>query len=276
MSILQARQAGSGQVVTVTGVVTSGPELGTIRYIQDSTAGIAVYSTLVSNWVQGDSVMITGKLTEYFGLLEIAAPITLDTVLKQNTIPPSSKRIHIADMGEALEGQLVTLKKVFFRSGGSQIAAGSSYVISNGTDSTSAYFRNGSPLAGVTLPSDTVDITGICSQFTQYQILLRSDDAWIPYEPDPIAATAIVDLRKAIKLFPNPVTSDFLSVELPAGTGWKAEIRDATGRVQKIDEQIWSESGFLLNLVVPDLPKGFYQITISNCNKFYFSKFLHL
>ena len=32
-----------GQVVTVTGIVTSGADLGSVRYLQDATAGIALY-----------------------------------------------------------------------------------------------------------------------------------------------------------------------------------------------------------------------------------------
>ncbi|HIN42264.1 MAG TPA: hypothetical protein EYM86_07435, partial [Flavobacteriales bacterium] len=32
-----------GDVVTITGIVTSGADLGSVRYIQDASAGIALY-----------------------------------------------------------------------------------------------------------------------------------------------------------------------------------------------------------------------------------------
>ena len=42
-NILEARESGVGAVVTVVGVVTSDENLGSVRYIQDETAGIAIY-----------------------------------------------------------------------------------------------------------------------------------------------------------------------------------------------------------------------------------------
>ena len=41
--ILTARSQGVGANVTVTGVITNGDELGPIRYIEDATAGLALY-----------------------------------------------------------------------------------------------------------------------------------------------------------------------------------------------------------------------------------------
>ena len=41
--ILTARGQGVGATVTVTGEVTNGEELGPIRYIEDVTAGLALY-----------------------------------------------------------------------------------------------------------------------------------------------------------------------------------------------------------------------------------------
>ena len=32
-----------GQTVTVTGIITSGADLGSVRYVQDASAGIALY-----------------------------------------------------------------------------------------------------------------------------------------------------------------------------------------------------------------------------------------
>ena len=42
-NIMEARESGVGAVVTVVGVVTSDENLGSVRYIQDETAGIAIY-----------------------------------------------------------------------------------------------------------------------------------------------------------------------------------------------------------------------------------------
>ena len=65
-----------GQTVTVVGVVTSDDNLGSVRYLQDATAGIAIYPGQDwSSWDAtpqiGDSLSVTGPITEYNGLLEI-------------------------------------------------------------------------------------------------------------------------------------------------------------------------------------------------------------
>ena len=42
-----------GSVVTVTGIVTNADELGPIRYIEDGTAGIALYDLTSNNYLSG-------------------------------------------------------------------------------------------------------------------------------------------------------------------------------------------------------------------------------
>ena len=65
-----------GQTVTVTGVVTSDDNLGSVRYLQDATAGIAIYPG--QDWTAwsatpqiGDSLTVTGEITEYLSLIHI-------------------------------------------------------------------------------------------------------------------------------------------------------------------------------------------------------------
>lgn len=54
-----------GQTVTVSGVITSDDNLGSVRYLQDATAGIAIYpGEDWSSWEAtpqiGDSLSVTG------------------------------------------------------------------------------------------------------------------------------------------------------------------------------------------------------------------------
>ena len=73
-NIQSARNQGVGATVTVTGLITNGNELGIIRYIEDSSAGLAIYDqaqVFMSNVVRGDSVTVTGVLVDYNGLLEM-------------------------------------------------------------------------------------------------------------------------------------------------------------------------------------------------------------
>ena len=79
ITIAAARALGAGATVTVSGIVTNGPELGVIRYFQDATGGLSGYSTNQSlppnntaftSLMPGDSIIITGTLKSYNNLLE--------------------------------------------------------------------------------------------------------------------------------------------------------------------------------------------------------------
>ena len=73
--ISAARTQPVGATVTVSGIVTSGAEFGSVRYLQDATAGIALYPgaawTGFPDPQVGDSLTMTAALSEYNGLLEV-------------------------------------------------------------------------------------------------------------------------------------------------------------------------------------------------------------
>lgn len=85
--ILQGQQSLSdirllplGSVVTTSGILTSGPEFGQIRYMQDADAGIALYSSSLSSTKAGDSILVTGVLSRYKGELQLAPIITFQII----------------------------------------------------------------------------------------------------------------------------------------------------------------------------------------------------
>ena len=81
MTIAEVRAQGTGDVITE-GIVTSC--VGTTGYIQDATAAICVYGAELT---VGDEIRVSGTLTTFNGLLEIASPEV--TVLSSgNTVNP--------------------------------------------------------------------------------------------------------------------------------------------------------------------------------------------
>ena len=59
-----------GSSVTITGLVTNGDELGPIRYVEDGTMGIKLFTiyqliTYSMEFQRGDSITITGTLVDY-------------------------------------------------------------------------------------------------------------------------------------------------------------------------------------------------------------------
>jgi len=74
ITIAEARQASEGSTVTISGILTVSDQFAGAAYMQDTTAGIAVYDAQVYGdgiFEIGDSITITGKISIYNGLVEV-------------------------------------------------------------------------------------------------------------------------------------------------------------------------------------------------------------
>lgn len=180
--ILDARTNYSiGDVVTVTGVITSGESLGSVRYLQDETAGIALYPG--TTWddvtpVPGDEVTITGEITEFNGLLEIGPNISSTVVNSSGNMLPDQQLITPGAMDESLEAERVAIEGCTFDAAGNVFSGNSSYTFSNGTETGEIYVRSGNFLVGEAIPFGAQDLFGIVSQFSftgddGYQLLIE-------------------------------------------------------------------------------------------------------
>ena len=176
--IATARSQGIGATVTVTGVVTNGDELGPIRYIQDSSAGLALYDpTPLSGVLRGEEVTVSGVLVDYNGLMEMTPVNSL--VTNPGTYTVSPQIVTPNQIGENTESELVQIDNVIFNGGGSSFTAGTHDFTSNG-QSGRVYIRTGSPLENTLIPIGPITLIGISSQYTfstppndGYQILPR-------------------------------------------------------------------------------------------------------
>ncbi len=79
-TILEAKSLPFGSVVTTTGTISCGNEFGTIRYMQDNEAGIALYDDDLSSTKQGDSIIVTGVLSKYRGQVQISPVFSFEVV----------------------------------------------------------------------------------------------------------------------------------------------------------------------------------------------------
>ena len=176
--IATARLQGVGSTVTVTGVVTNGDELGPIRYIEDVTAGIALYDpTIMGGVVRGDEVTVTGVLVDYNGLMEMQPVNSLTVNSSGNSFIPQV--VTPLQIGESTEGELIQINNVIFNSGGNVFIVGTHDFNSNG-ETGKIYIKAGSPLENSMIPMGAVSLIGISSQYTfsvpandGYQILPR-------------------------------------------------------------------------------------------------------
>jgi len=179
-TIQQVRNMSVGSTVTVKGVVSNGTELGSIRYMQDGTAGIAIYGNTLSSLTTGDSVTATGVLFDFSGLLELSPT---NSFTDHGPVTPNVPQvIPITSAGEALESQLVRIENVTFVQSGTFTAGNSTVQITNGVNTLDVRINGSTNIDGTAIPAGAVTITGLMGQFNaNYQIVPRSLSDIVPY-----------------------------------------------------------------------------------------------
>jgi len=179
-TISQVRNLGIGQTVTVTGVATNGSELGNIRYIQDGTAGIACYGSIVSSVQRGDSITATGVLFDFSGLLELSP--TSNVINHGPGVLPQAQIIPFSSATESLESQLVRFDNVTFVQTGSFATGNSTVQVTNGTATFDVRVNGSTNIDGTTIPTGPISIVGELGQFNaNYQIIPRNLLDIFPY-----------------------------------------------------------------------------------------------
>jgi hypothetical protein len=104
-----------GQTVTVRGVITTCRELTTpIVYFQDYTGGLVGYDGAFNSGVnRGDSVQLTGVVTQFNGLTELT-PVSSFSILASgiNVTPRVVTTNNVRVNGETYEGQLIRINNI--------------------------------------------------------------------------------------------------------------------------------------------------------------------
>ncbi len=166
ITIAAARASATGDTVTIRGIVSNGAEFGSsLRYIQDGTAGVALFDGSLSSLVRGDSVEVVGTVTTFYNLLEIS--VSNFTVINSGNVihPPVVLSIPFA-YAEQYEGQLVQINSISFTSTGIFAANASTNITDGGNSAVvrinSSYVGN---LTGTIIPTSTVGLVGIMGQF---------------------------------------------------------------------------------------------------------------
>ena len=180
--IATARAQGIGTTVTITGIVTNGDELGPIRYIEDATAGMAIYDPgAMGAVVRGDEVTVTGVLVDYNGLLEMQ-PVNSNSINSSgNSIAP--QLITPIQIGEATESELIQIDNLIFNNGGSVFTGNTSFDFTANGETGKIYLKTGHQLENTLIPMGPVTLIGISSQHTystppvgDYQVLPRDNN----------------------------------------------------------------------------------------------------
>lgn len=164
--------------IKVRGVVTVAGELGRTYYIQDTTGGVALYD--ISGFMKrGDTVVVTGFVDNFYGLVEIKNGSVLERVSGAEPSPDTLTCHELTGGGERYEGVLVHVNSV--TTSASMLMG--AITIHDSTGSFTVYIDNDSELYGRPAPEDTFNITGVVSQhvvgppyFGGYQIVPRTSE----------------------------------------------------------------------------------------------------
>jgi hypothetical protein len=184
----------SAESFTVEGIVTTAVNLTTstsrLFYIQDATAGIAVFwrnSTQLP--ALGDRVRVVAPIGFFNGLLQFAPnatnAATSVTVVGSGAALPTPA---VLDAGssdfallENLEGRLVVMRNVNVNRDAATFGSGQNVVVTNAAGQTGVILRIDSrvtEIIGTARPTNAVDIVGVLSQFdssnprnTGYQVI---------------------------------------------------------------------------------------------------------
>jgi len=178
-----------GKWVVVKGVVTVANEFGGPSYLQDATAGIAMYDSSVSqNVAEGDEILLLGIVSPYNDMFELNPCQLLQTVSQGNavdTLVMSIVQIKAQNQNgvEPYECRLIRvngINKVVTTTGSTATSwittgSGTNYELISGIDTMEVRISTKANLANSSVPSSQFDIVGTLGQFTTYyQILPRS------------------------------------------------------------------------------------------------------
>ena len=168
----------TGQVFTITGIVTSSNQFGNSGpgSVQDATAGVCIYGPNFANAVDiGDSVTVTAELTQFSGLTELSFNLPgASVVVHSSGNEATPEIITINDIStqqwngyEEFEGLLIRINNVTIQGTGN-FAGGTNYNITDPTGTLTSGMRidnDVSSIIGQPIPSSAVDIIGILQQY---------------------------------------------------------------------------------------------------------------
>jgi phosphatidylserine/phosphatidylglycerophosphate/cardiolipin synthase-like enzyme len=184
------------QPVTVRGIVTVTKQFGGPAYMQDASGGLAVFDLDFENSVSiGDEVTVTGTVTQYNGLTELASATLHKTHSRGNEALPLvvtvSQLLKDGANGlEEFEGLLVQLNRITVRDAAGQplstwavSGSGANFWLHSGPDSVQVRIdADVTSLANQSAPSGEFDIVGVVGQFIStspfigaYQLMPRSN-----------------------------------------------------------------------------------------------------
>ncbi len=198
-NISDVRKLREGETATISGIITNGSELGPIRYIQDATAGLAIYDSKLSNVKRGDSITITGVVDIYNNLFELKNVSSLTVHTSGNELP-KPKVLSIDQIGEDYEGQLIRINNIEFNNANGSFSGNKNYNFTDGTKTGVIRINTSSPIVGQGIPTGKIDLVSICSQYSYDEDDTRNGYQLLPREMEDFVLNSAINITSSIHI----------------------------------------------------------------------------
>lgn len=177
--IVDAREFALGSRITVAGRVTVANEFEGPLYMQDGTAGLAVFwSPLLESAEIGDSIKVSGPLTVFTAgvpgadsdfLLQISTTES-DNIITYEIFDVANKKVNPTTItveelnSDEYQGQLVLIQNATIDHSGA-FGTNANYDITDGTGTAELRIDNSTNLVGAVAPTEAVSIIGAAGKF---------------------------------------------------------------------------------------------------------------
>ncbi len=272
-----------GQTVTVRGVVTTSREFGVPTvYFQVPSAGMVGYdATFGPNVNRGDSVQVTGVVTQYNGLTELQ-PVTSYQVLSTGINTPTPIVVtpgQIRTDGEIYESRLIRINGITAIKSISPYGivtqwtvsgSGRNYRLFVGNDSCDIRINATSNIANTQIPDYPFSIVALNSQFQSsapyiggYQILPRDLNDIIITSGGP----SITGVPMESNITPTSITMSFSTLAL-GDTKVKYFVSDSIGQPVVYTDSVYNSDQVTSHIInLTNLKPGkIYQALVTSTN----------
>jgi len=237
--------------IQVRGIVTTHQELGaSLVYFQDVTAGLNGYdATFCSGVTRGDSVQVTGVLTNYNGLYELQPVLNFSVLATNRTVTPvivTPGQLR-NPTGEQYMEMLVRVNGVTsIRSESTYMpvttwtvsGSGTNYRLFVGNDSCEIRIYATSNLAGKPIPSYPFSVVALQSQYctappynTGYQIIPRDTSDILRITDIHQVSNAVPSKYSLYQNYPNPFNPvSVIKYSVESSSQIELKVYDVLGR----------------------------------------------
>ena len=176
ISILAARNSAVSELVTVSGVLTVSDQFSGSAYLQDSTAGIAIFDELVHGngaFIIGDSITVTGTRSVFNDQVQISSVSTVENNGLPN-VPIDPLTITLSELVNH-PAELVRILDPAFPTPGDILFGNSNYILNDLSGPGELRIDNDvADIVGLGQPESCSELIGVVGRFFDiYQLLPR-------------------------------------------------------------------------------------------------------